>query len=401
MSDGRLLMLTPTARHLRLAAKAGLYVCGVWDPKLAARSYLREIAVNCDEFVAADLSTIEAIRTVLARQARSFGADWIMILGRDQIVEEVVKIAEELGLSPASAASVRMLNDKAALRSLLSKHDIESGWFRYGTTVADAIASTDGVPFPVVAKPTSLTGSKGVRLIAERSALETWAEDMAKCEYQGAVLLEEYHCGPEYSVEAFSRNGEHHVYGITEKRTTAPPYFVEIEHTFPARLVPEVAAEIHDLVTRILAAADYRYGPSHTEVIVTEKGLRVVESHARFGGSRIPQLVQLATGSNYEATVFEGLVRRPEGPKSATRCARSSYFEVPSGEILRLGGLAEISRLPFVHHLHFPLMPGDRVSDLVENSGRHGFFVVDGDTFEELDERTRLVKSLLDIEVRL
>ena len=60
--------------------------------------------------------------------------------------------------------------------------------------------------------------------------------------------------------------------GITAKLLTAPPFFVETGHDYPARLAPSVADEVLRTARAALAAVGMRFGPCHTEVKLTATG---------------------------------------------------------------------------------------------------------------------------------
>ena len=74
--------------------------------------------------------------------------------------------------------------------------------------------------------------------------LENFPLNFRDQERERALLIEEYICGEEISVETVSNNGEITVVGITDKSVTGSPYFIENGHMFPAKL-EEDAKETH------------------------------------------------------------------------------------------------------------------------------------------------------------
>ena len=99
----------------------------------------------------------------------------------------------------------------------------------------------------------------------------------------GAVMIEEYLEGPEFSVEVMVIDGEPHVLQITDKLTTGAPHFVEMGHSQPARQTEEAKEKITDLACRAVKAVGISCGPAHVEMILTKQGPKMVELGARMG----------------------------------------------------------------------------------------------------------------------
>lgn len=141
-----------------------------------------------------------------------------------------------------------------------------------------------------IIKPVDGTGSHGV---SAKTAEQLLSDDSG---IEFPCLIEPFVVGDEYSVEAFSQNGIHHVVSITEKFKD-PKSFVESGHLVPARLESCVAEQIALYVQRCLTTLGITNGASHSELIVTaQQQFYFIETHTRVGGDNIPQLVKLATG---------------------------------------------------------------------------------------------------------
>ncbi len=112
------------------------------------------------------------------------------------------------------------------------------------------------------------------------------------------VLLEELVHGRELSVEAVTQNGITTILGITDKSIAGPPAFVESGHMFPAQLSACVAREVETFVRGALDAIGYSHGLSHTEVMLTSDGPRVVEINPRQAGGHIFDLIHLVAGTH-------------------------------------------------------------------------------------------------------
>ncbi len=163
--------------------------------------------------------------------------------------------------------------------------------------------------YPFVVKPVDTAASFGVRLVnGPGEARDTWesltrlrgSTDHQFAHYFpiGDFIMEEYLEGPEYSIESLSFDGRHVILAITEKLTGAG--FIEYGHALPANLAPADETALRDCVTTFLDALEFRHGPAHTEAKLTARGPRIVESHGRPGGDRIPDLVRAVYGLDIE-----------------------------------------------------------------------------------------------------
>src|SRR5581483_4851638 len=115
----------------------------------------------------------------------------------------------------------------------------------------------------------------------------------------GTCILEEYIEGQEYSVETITwSKGNHLILGITQKKTTPPPFFVELGHIFPAVLPEDEAASIVHVLQGALDVLGIESGASHTEVKLTPHGPMVIEVGGRLAGDFIPKLVWMSTKMN-------------------------------------------------------------------------------------------------------
>ncbi|WP_405778587.1 ATP-grasp domain-containing protein [Streptomyces sp. NBC_00859] len=398
--SARLLMVMPYHQLVRKAVEAGFRVWSIWDPSMRDDAYLREVAAHSEELLLVDFADEEALCALVEETAVAHAVGHVLHLGSESSMVPVVRVAERLGLSPNRADSVRLLNDKAATRELLNRNGISPvrvAEAAHSSQVADAARS---LGFPCVVKPSRSAGSRGVALLRSAACLDGWVERIEAAGPAGPFVVEEYLRGPEFSVETLSVAGHHHVVGITAKETGGPPRFVERGHIHPAPLPEADTAEVRATVTSLLDLADFEFGPAHTEVILTEDGPRVVESQARFGGDRIPLLVDVAAGFDLEAAVFRALAGDEVPRVVPGRYAAVGFFEFPAGALASVTGLDEVRALPYVHALTFRFRPGDVLPPTTDSASRHGHVVVDAASPAEAAARIAAVRATVRVAVR-
>ena len=119
--------------------------------------------------------------------------------------------ALELLQEVAAAAGIPLAYDAAAYRVSSCKKKSNRLFRELGLPVPRA---WPGCSFPLLAKPASASGSRGVTILHSPEQLSAFRKDLA--EKDGAWLIEEYLEGPGYSVEVLGCNGTYRALEITE-----------------------------------------------------------------------------------------------------------------------------------------------------------------------------------------
>lgn len=325
-----------------------------------------------DELILTDYSKPEFIELAL-RLRETWHYD-VAVSITEVGVAVAARINERLGVRGANPRAIACLKDKAAMRALLNEHGFSPVAFRRIDDESDIDALADGVDYPLIVKPFDGGGSLGIHLARDADELR---QAVAALQAQGQVpLAEQYIDGKEYSVESFSFNGQHFIAAITEKIVN--DQFIEIGHVVPARLDAATAAEVAAFVKQFLEIVGVTQGPGHTEMKISSRGMKIIESHNRVGGDNIPKLVELSRGVDLISLTGQwacGLVE-PGLPEPRPRDAAAIHFFVfAPGEILDIQGLDELARDPGTVEVRCGYAKGDVVRPLTSNSTRAGYVV--------------------------
>ena len=252
-----------------LARKAG------WHTRLVDRRADVIARRLCDEFVVSDLTRQQDLD-------RAFGG-----------VDLVLPALEDQGALVAlsrfcASAGLPLAFDPRAYRISSSK------------IASDRLFADRGIPapkpwpeagFPLIAKPSRSSGSRGVRMIRSMDQLRTV---FPAGEASAGWVLQEYLCGPSYSLEVIAVGGCVRCFQVTDlfmdaaydcKRVTAPT-------ELPAGLVTELEG-----IGRAIAAAIDLRGLMDVEVILNGGRLKVLEIDARLP-SQTPTAVFWSSGVN-------------------------------------------------------------------------------------------------------
>lgn len=294
-------------------------------------------------------------------------------------------INQKLGLSGHDPALVVLTNDKYAMRKIMEKHQFSQVHSAIGKSVDDIAVFGRRIGYPLIVKPRDGVGSRDVFYVGDE-------DDLNHFKFEGEFLIEEYLTGPEFSVEAFSFDGHHTIFAVTEKTVMPDDYearFVEQAHRIPAAISEEDERNIRQFVQEFLQIIGVQNGPTHTEIKQTPKGPRVIETHTRPGGDWIPDLVQLSTGYDlYSLTLGwnSGLVEPVLEPVPPVGGAAIRFFVPPNGKVESIIGAEAVQSKRGVVRVSIDVKPGNQIPMLKSSRDRVGYVIATGDSSQRASE---------------
>jgi biotin carboxylase len=297
----------------------------------------------------------------------------------EQDIDRAAAIGEALGISTHSCDTVRWVQDKCAMRARLRAVNLED---TPAVIVADrdmlhSFAAECGLP--LVVKPNGGTASVGISVATTEADLDA-SFARASAEQEGfrsrGVLAERFFEGPQFSIEGFSENGEHVFVAITRKYSD-PVTLVELGHVMPAPLSDADRLAIEHYAADILDALGVRFGPSHTEFVLTAEGPRIIETHLRVGDmySLVPgttgiDLVEMQIQQTLGERVLPEIRRMQNERSQQSRYGALWYANSDlHGELVKIVGIGDSSSKPDITVK--PLVePGEQLDGLRSNYSR-------------------------------
>ena len=251
---------------------------------------------------------------------------------------------ERLGLGGNSSAVVRTLLDKSIMRDVLARAGLPAVAHRLVHSLDETLAFLTDLGRPIILKPPADAGSRHVFPVANGTAAETAWKALAGAGIT-TMLAEELLLGWEISVESLSCDGEHYPIGFTDKAFVGDT-LIEAGHTMPAAIDEPTRRVAAAAVGDFLDAVGLIEGPTHTELMLTPAGPRIIESHTRVGGGGIPAVVELAYGVDLPrltVAVPLGLAAPPRAlPEPIGGAASRAILPAPG----RVTGIAVPGELP-------------------------------------------------------
>jgi biotin carboxylase len=325
-----------------------------------------------------DIADPDAVLDLVREIHRRRPVDGVLSLTEHGLVP-ASRAAEALGVRGNPAQAVLAAQDKALTRQLLRRAGLDGTAYRSCDSPAEAADFLRANPGGIVLKPVDGAGSAGVVRVTDEHELDrAWRWAAAP---ERPVLAEEYLAGSEFSVETISADGSHRVLAVTAKITTGPPHFIETGHDLPAELGAGDRKRIVDLVTRALDVTGQRWGPCHTEVVLTGEQASLVEINPRVGGDRIWEMVDLATGVDLcsASALALGVGELPDlGTRDGGAAVR--FLTAPPGVVAGVDGVPDALALDGVIRVGDLPDVGTVVRPLRSSTDRVGYVLAGGPT---------------------
>ncbi len=309
-----------------------------------------------------DIDDHEQVERVLA----SIGTIDGVIDPTERGVATALRVAGARGLPGQNPEAVRLVRDKPRFR----RHLFDAGLSR-GTSVLlepdgvswDEVVELVGAPF--IVKDRAGSGSHDAWLARTPADLDL-RRTSAK------LFAEPYFTGPLFSAETISWQGETRLLGFSGRVMSPEPHFREEVFTFPVAFPLDQAKQLEERVRAVLESISYTSGFAHTEFILTDAGLEVVEINPRIPGGPCGENFSAVLESDlYEALVDMAMGNRPqlfhENVMSSGGIANVVLYPPHSGVFDRIDGqenLRDHAGSPVLHQIRKRNDPIDSVNDL-------------------------------------
>lgn len=342
------------------------------------------------------ISTIDIPSAIQA--AKRHHIDGVMTLATDMPMRTVAAIAKECELVGISEETAIKATDKSVMRETLKNAGVPVPGFYRVENLDEYMTAISHMPSTFMVKPSDSSGSRGILKVDNKDDAVRAYEYTKNFSRNGIVVVEECMIGPEVSVETLAYDGEVHVIQITDKITTGAPHFVEMGHTQPTRL--DCAEDIANVAIAANKAIGIENGPSHTEIIVTKEGPKIVELGARLGGDCITtHLVPLSTGVDMvEACIRIALGEKPDIQYTINCGSAIRYFKQQAGVIKDILGIDKAQEIEGVKQISIVHGIGEKITDIMDSGSRMGFVITQGKDASDAANRCEKALSMIKIE---
>ncbi|MFI0967610.1 ATP-grasp domain-containing protein [Streptomyces sp. NPDC021080] len=279
----------------------------------------------------------------------------------EEAQEHAVAVADALGLPCHPAEAVRLAGHGPLLRARLRDAGVDGTAASEVRDTADVAAFAAVYGYPLVLKPVDGMGAGAASVIRSAAELAELAELVGLLPTGRRMMVEEYLDGEEYGVEAFSERGVHRLVCVSQTLID-PVARVRTGHCLPAPAESRLRADVEAFLPRVLDALGVRDGPTHTRIVMTDAGPRVVRIRLRPGGDRIVELASLALGLDLDELWVRHVCGERVLDELHPRLSRAAAvrFVTPRapGLLERCYGAEEAAAVEGVEGVHWLCEPG-------------------------------------------
>ncbi|NOR63972.1 MAG: ATP-grasp domain-containing protein [Rhodobacteraceae bacterium] len=293
--------------------------------------YEDDILQHVEKVVHADITNGKELVSVLEPLHAERPFDRIMTT-TEFAGESTGYAVDHFRLTGVTEKTARLLKDKLAMRELLADCGLSPVAYARISSAKEAVdfVTTHGA---AVLKPADGVASLHIRPCDDAESAIAAFDALSENKVTN-MIIEEYLEGPVVSVDSFSFDGRHLPIGYSEYRMNDK--YVEWEVSTPSTAAEPWLPELLKMAADLLDAVELQEGPSHSEFILTPKGPRVLESHARLAGSGAPELVRRAFGLDLNrmfTTVPLGIDTLPDVSPCAIAGAAIQFFRPEPGKV--------------------------------------------------------------------
>ena len=311
-----------------MAVGAGRWqVLGIHAAKMAG---LKVIAVDgnsrAEGLSQADVSLVVDIRdasaVIDAIVGTGISPDGAIAFCNEAGMQTTAAIREHYHLPCAGTLTTLALTNKAIQRSKWTDAKIPGPKWRVVRSESEVQRAVNEIGGRVIFKPVDSSGSRGVGVV---NLGKNWKKSFLAAKKNSTVkdvIIEEYICGVEHTVETFTHRGKTHILAVTAKMKVPGTHGTVACKLESAQLELKTARRVNAVVRKALAVLGYVNGPGHTEFLLTRNGeIFLVESAGRGGGFMVADgIVPLASGYNLaQACALQAVGLDPELPKKGPK----------------------------------------------------------------------------------
>ena len=315
-------------------------------------------------------------------------------------VPTVAYIAEQLGIKGIGFEIARRFTNKYETRKYIYDAGFISPEFALCRNIDEAKRFLREVPVSII-KPLDSQSSRGIHVVRSVDDIEKNFEDCIQySNEEKAIVIEEYIEGTEFTVDGLKTSTEYIVTAISEKEHYAHNPNIANRLLFTQKNDRFDYEKLKKLNEDMVIAMQLPFGLTHAEYKYKNGEFYLIEIAARGGGTKISSdIVPLVSGINSNEIYLDILtggkgevVREPYH-----ECAVLGFFDFKPGKVISIKGVDEAKKQLGVHDIGLEIKVGDILGQAQDDRSRCGYYILWGDSVEELNQREKLLKETVEV----
>ncbi|MCC7023374.1 MAG: ATP-grasp domain-containing protein [Thermomicrobiales bacterium] len=388
-----------TEAFLRAASRLDLDVVRAIDTPAELH-----VEAACGAFLPLDFADPDAAAVTLARLSAERPIAALVPLD-DSATLLAAHVGAALGMPHNDPDAALAARDKWVMREALRRGGVPTPAYRRFPLSTDPMEIVGEILFPVVVKPTTLSGSRGV--IRADDAIElaaAWerARRIVLRESgspdEGELLVERYLPGIEVALEGLLTGGQLQTLALFDKPDPLEgPFFEETIYVTPSRLPEATRAAISARTGEAAAALGLREGPVHAELRLNDEGVWLIEMAGRSIGGLCSTILEFGAGVSLEELILRHAVERTlPATERIGEAAGVMMIPIPKGGILRgVSGIEAARAVPGVTGVEITAPLNQPVTPLPEGASYLGFIFARASAPEDAEAALRAAHDRL------
>ncbi len=341
--------------------------------------------------------------------ARRHSIDGALTVSADRAVPVVAAVTEALGLPSIGSETAHVMTHKIAMRRRFADHGVAQPEFAAVRTVREGKEALETVGLPAVLKPADSGGQRGIFYLGTEDDLEEHLWAALRESPAEEAIVESFHDGLELNGIAVARDGDVKVLTLSDRlRPPGLGFGVGWIHVYPASIFGDVLAEAERIAAHSVHALGLVNGIAFPQLLVSDDGVRVVETAARIPGGQMADLVRHAV----EIDLVEIALRQALGEEVPDELVDCSFKQplairfltaepgpLPTGKVTRIGSLEPVLAAKGVVQADTYLQVGETIRPVQRDGDRRGYVIAVADNSVEALERAESAARLLEVEV--
>lgn len=248
-----------------------------------------------DKAIKVDFNNLEKIRTIIAEE----GIEYILPGCGEESYLNTVKLANELHIGNFDTVEVASLvHNKWKFKEFCLAHNISTPQGIFYNSDKDI----DNLNYPIVVKPTNLSGGRGVEIVNNKKQLQESLKTTKKISNE--IFLEEFIDGELIAYSIFLKNQK-----IIYKFTAADKTYLNkylITTAYPTIISDEILLKLQRDIEKMATILMLCNGMFHLQILIKDNIPYIIDVTRRIPGDFFPYLIEYCDKVDYSKAVVEG-----------------------------------------------------------------------------------------------
>ena len=261
-----------------------------------------------DKSYKVNFNDLDAVKEII----KSESIDFLLPGCGEESYLKTVQLAQELKMGNFdNLETAKLIHNKWQFKAFCLKNAITTP---KGASAVDSLTLND-LNFPIVVKPTNLSGGRGVQVVDNEQELNV-ALKLAE-ELSDDIFLEEYIQGDLIAYSIFIKDQKVHYAFVGKDDVYLNKYLIST--AYPITLMPQVLNKLKADVEKLSGLLSLVDGMFHLQVLVKENTPYIIDVTRRIPGDFFPNLIECSDHVEYSKAVVNayttGIISDEFSPK--------------------------------------------------------------------------------------